>query len=359
MNQQKYNYKTLLLVLIVITLIGVLGLTVQASDNPIECEGEEQQCLFLPIALYIPPPHWKPVAEQQLPSNTITKFFDVAVCGEHYFAGSNEGLYRLDQENKKWVKVNAVPGELVVAGVAFRGDTCGEVYAAARGAGVWRGQEQATGWTWKRVDASSTADDDAARYVLVAEGKLFVAGDFGIRWSDFPNGEDPFNWQPTNISSLVYSITDNDSRLLASVWGDGVYEWKQNRSWVKTPGDPADTQIYQGASNSAGIAAGSQSGLLFSAEGSGTWQRVPPPLPQVTTYALLAHEGAIYAGQRGSPAYKSRNGISWEPLPPFPNLRPDGEGGFQVRGFDIGLTDGALYAATTSGVWRLVDSTLP
>jgi hypothetical protein len=79
-------------------------------------------------------------------------------------------------------------------------------------------------------------------------------------------------------------------------------------------------------------------------------------VPAQTTYATLAYKGVFLIGQRHEVGHRSDDGgNSWKALPPFPNTRPDADQGFQVRGFDVGLTDGQIYAATTSGVWRLVD----
>jgi hypothetical protein len=297
---------------------------------------------------------WEPVATSQIPNLPgFKKFYDVASCKGHLFAGSNIGLFLLDNSPKVWSQ--AFPVDKIVSGLAFTDSTCNELFAAVDGAGVWRGTLQNNEWNWSKAGDISP-DYDGAWDVLVTDNKLFVAGDFGIRWSNIPNTGQAFDWKATNINKLTVSLSDSDSGPLAAVWLDGVYTLLPGSDvWTKVSGNPPPTQnlIHEVAANSKGIIAGTQTGLLFAPAGGG-WSPVTI-IPQQPTFAAVANQEEIYVGRLGPNVYVTTDGITWRALPRFLNLREDPGQGFQVRGFDIGLTDGQLYAATTSGVWRLVD----
>jgi hypothetical protein len=352
------------MIIFIALLIGVLRFSVRAQTNAAaaeiasasEKEGGGQY--YLPVVVMHLPPHWRPVAAKQIPVETITKFFDIAACGEHLFGGTNEGLYRLDRAKREWTKVTQddFPGDLIVAGVTFRDATCDTVYAVARGEGLWLGQQNNKGeWIWDRVDDPKVIDEDA-RYVLVTEKTIFLAGDFGVRWAQIPDDQAAYTWQDTNLKSLVTTISNNDGRLLAAVWNEGVFEWNdQSKKFDKLAGTLPDTQIYAASSIDSDIIAGAQSGLIR-ADTAVPWY-VVKTVPVETTFATLAHKGTFLIGQRYQTAFRSDDGgQTWKALPVFPDPSEDGDQGFQVRGFDIDLTDGQLYAATTSGVWRLVDN---
>ena len=355
-----------LTIMLIALLIGVIHSSVRATtDTPAAKDTATPTAtttatvgkIYLP-AILMQQPHWNPVADPQIPFAGFTKFFDTAACGSHFFGGTNEGLYRLDPAQRKWVKVtgNDFPGDLVVAGVAFRDNKCDTVYAAARGKGLWRGKKAGgNNWAWDRVDAAAVTDDQA-RYVLVAGSELYLAGDFGVRRATIPaNAAASYAWQDTNLTTLVTTISDNDGRLLAAVWNDGVYEWN-GQTFVKLPGILPDTQVYTASAIGGNYIAGAQTGLMRAALAV-DWYLVRSGVPAETTYATLAHKGVFLIGQRHEDAFRSDDdGKTWKPLPAFPSIRPDGDQGFQVRGFDVGLTDGRLYAATTSGVWQLVDT---
>lgn len=344
------------MIMIIALLIGAIGMSVRAQSDKGSEAPISKHYSFLPAVLM--GPHWRSVANNQIPKQSVTKFFDTAACGGSFYGGTNEGLYRLT--NRLWNKVteNKFPGDLIVAAVTFRNNECDTVYAVARGQGLWRGQKQNEDkWGWDRIDDPRPLDDDT-RYVLVTvNNEIFLAGDFGVRWAEIPDDQvAAFAWQETNLNSLVTSISesDNNGRLLATVWNQGVYEWKdQTKNWSKWPGDLPDTLVYYAAINQSSIIAGAQSGLFLGL--GGPWQLVKG-VPEETTYTALAYKGTFFVGQRSELVHKSvDDGKTWKPLPSFPNTREDGEQGFQVRGFDVGLTDGQIYASTTSGVWLLVD----
>jgi len=303
--------------------------------------------------------YWEPVAKSTIPTDpAFTKFYDVAACGDRLFAGSNIGLFSLNPKDSTWKPVSS-PFSIgkPVFGLAFSDNSCKELFAAVNGAGVWRGNLVDNTWNWVSA-GDAEPEDDAVWDVLVANNTVFAAGEFGIRRATLQNTLD---WQNTNITSRVVSLTGGNGGgdLLAAVWVDGVYALKPgSTNWVKVAGDPPESQnlVHEAAGNAKVTIAGTQTGLIY-APNNGSWSIVNA-IELQSTFATIANGNDLYVGRRNANVYVTRDAVLWRKLPPFPNLRPDGGGGFQVRGFDIGLTDGALYAATTSGVWRLVDSTL-
>ena len=330
------------MIMLIALLIGAVRMSVRAQSDQDSATGAlttkngHGGVYYLP-AVFMKQPHWKPVAGpgKQIPVDTITKFFDTAVCGKDLFGGTNEGLYWLDPVQRKWNKVTEddFPTDLIVAGVTFRDDKCDTIFAVARGEGLWKGQKgNQDMWKWDRVDDAKGIDDDA-RYVLVAGDNIFLAGDFGVRWAAIPNDQAPYVWQATNLTTLVTSVSDNNGLLLAAAWNQGVYEWRPQTKIWELQGDLPDKLVYYAAAIDKSYIAGTQSGLFLTDTGTG-WQLVKA-VPQETTYAALAYEGTYFIGQRSELVRKSANeGKTWENLPPFPKpLRPDGDQGDQVRGF--------------------------
>lgn len=356
----KMNKYLQLVLLMVMILAGLTHRQYSVTANSSVGEGNTDGSTRMIGSLITELSPWKPVAIKQVPGEPgFRKFYDVASCGEHLFAGSNIGLFILVKNIKNWGLVpEPFPKDKIVSGLAFTDDECKDLFAAVDGAGVWRGTLVNDVWSWAKAGDKSP-DYDGAWDVVVKDNKVFATGQFGIRWADISDTREALAWKETNIKKLTVSLSDSNDRLLAAVWLDGVYTLLPDATdWTKVSGDPPAGQslVHEAAANSTGIVAGTQTGLLF-APTAGNWSLVTTiPAPEQPTFAAIADGEDIYVGRLNPRVHKTTDGITWTTIPAFPDLREDGAQGFQVRGFDVGLTDGQLYAATTSGVWRLFDT---
>lgn len=303
------------------------------------------------MQVYLPmitkPAAWEQVGD--MPA-AATRFYDVAVCGDHYLGGTDDGLYLLDT-NDKWQRQFSITE--ITLQVAFAPGDCEQAYAATLGQGLWRGEYAGGSWSWEQVATNSVPDGHRVWAVAIRDNILFIGGDFGIRYaglSSLIEGED--DWELTNITTLVTSLTHSpDSDVIyAAVWLDGAYvnlPHEDDATWHKQ-GELSDTRVYETAGGADGVArlAGAQS-RLFLWNGA-QWTPTADAFVN-TTFAVAATENALYAGQRNAGVIVSHDGgQSWGRMMDGLTVPPGQE--FQVRGFF--LSDAYLYAATTSGVWR-------
>ena len=88
---------------------------------------------------------------------------------------------------------------------------------------------------------------------------------------------------------------------------------------------------------------------------NGDWQRIPSIIQ--TGFAVVMDSQALFVGQRIDGVVGSRDGgVTWYKV--GKDLGGVGELTFQVRDLYI-HTDGTLYAATTTGVWKWTEPQSP
>ena len=293
---------------------------------------------------------WSPVGN--IPSGTsISLFYEVAVCGQYGLAGTNIGLYSINnitQQQATWQREIDLGGisDQVVSGVTFVPDTnCSTAYATSRTRGVWRGTRTGDNWQWRRVDKGL----DEAFVVLVSDNTLFVGGNFGVRWASPLPTDDKTTWNTTDIITTTYglSISQKDADdIHAAVWQRGVVEKSSdNSSWVSI-GTIPNPNVYDAAANASGVVvAGTDSGLMRFVNSS--WSASQPPFV-LTSFAVLAVGERFYAAHDGFGVVYSRNGgTTWESMG---TGLPQNEPSFRVRGLSLS-DNGRLFAATRTGVW--------
>lgn len=298
--------------------------------------------LYLPAVVTVPTPVWEQVGNE--PAG-VTKFYSVAVCGSHSFAGADNGVYRLVGNSWQQQTANGLPTTVIVYGVAF-GTSCNSLFVGTWGQGTWRGDFNGSAWSWQRVDTAGFTDDNQVRAVAVREGTVYVGTEHGIFWAANPASAQV--WTGTNVTTLVTGVHLNeDDSIYAAVWNQGVYQaGSGSHTWTEV-GNIADSLVYQAAATSNNYRVAGTQNRIYRWSG-GSWQAVNQFVS--TTFATTAAYGKLYAGQRNNGVLVSEDGgQSWAAMNGEMAM-PAGEE-FQVRGFFVD-GDGFLYAATTSGVWR-------
>ena len=288
------------------------------------------------------------------PVTGIERFYSVAVCQDHLLAGSDRGVYSLTTPATDWT-LTQQGITAAVTDVAFVPDDCDLAYAAILGHGVMRGEFANNTWVWERVDKDDQLND--ARSIAIvgdsaATAGIYAAGNFGVKWLPALPDE-PVTWERTTIESLTISLTPGNT-LLATVWTSGVFQTSLG-GWARlgSPGSPADTLVYRAAFDGSRGLVGTQSGAFLWENGD--WQRIPSIIQ--TGFAVVMDSQALFVGQRIDGVVGSRDGgVTWYKV--GKDLGGVGELTFQVRDLYI-HTDGTLYAATTTGVWKWTEPQSP
>jgi uncharacterized repeat protein (TIGR01451 family) len=298
--------------------------------------------VFLPTILndY---PSWQQVGNKPA---AVTRFYDVAVCGDRYLAGTNSGLYRLEGDD--WLRETAVPDSHVINRLTIAGSECNLAYVTTLGSGLWFGRYN-NGWQWHRVDS----DADATAAVVIRGNTVFVGGSNGVHWSAIPASGQVHTWQSVNLNGLVLGLTllPGSDTIFAAVWTKGVYANSGGDPMAWTPvGVLPNLLVYEAVGSAAGTPylAGTLGGL-YSWQ-SGAWSAVTASAGNAT-FAVAAGGNRLYAGLQHQGVLVSYDGgVSWSTMN-HGLYMPAGEE-FQVRGFFVSPNGEYLYAATTSGVWR-------
>jgi uncharacterized repeat protein (TIGR01451 family) len=294
--------------------------------------------LFLPIT--VRPSEWGRVGN--IPVG-VTAFYDVVSCGSETFAAANNGVYRL--QGATWQRqIDGPPA--VVLQLTF--DGCDLVYAAAFSGtgqgGLWRGQRSGDSWSWSRLDTGLLFD--SSRSVVVRDGVLYVAGNFGLYRSLDLNSTPP-TFAKTSIETAVNSLTldANGVTIYAAVWADGIYSNSGDLTWSKQ-GTTPDPLVWRavGDGDGAPLLVGSETGLAVWQNGA--WVATAPAY-KGRTRAVLAADGVLYAAQRGVGVIVSyNNGQSWTLMNTGLPAPASSSEYYSLR-----VYDDHLYLSTISGVW--------
>jgi uncharacterized repeat protein (TIGR01451 family) len=287
-------------------------------------------------------PSWQQVGNKPA---AVTRFYDVAVCGDRFLAGTNAGLYRL--QGSQWLRETAVPDSHVVNRLTFAGNDCSTAYVTTLGSGLWFGRFS-NGWQWQRVDGGT----DLTAAVVVRGNTVFAGTNSGVQWATVPATGHNHNWQSVNLNGLVLGLTllPGSDTIFAAVWTKGVFANSGDpASWTPV-GVMPNLLVYEavGSALATPYLAGSLGGLYHWQ--SGNWAAVPGTAGRAT-FAVAAGNNRLYAGlQELGVLVSSDGGASWSTMNHGLQM-PAGEE-FQVRAFFVSAAGDYLYAATTSGVWR-------
>ncbi|MBM2812281.1 MAG: hypothetical protein HW416_3040 [Chloroflexi bacterium] len=188
--------------------------------------------------------------------------------------------------------------------------------------------------------------------VIDAAGTFWVGHHDGLLRSG--NGRE---WQSVGLAGDVMGVTEvlNGSRRLA-IGHDVLLASDDNGvSWTALTSDLPGTDIHGAGTGGNGIYAYVVGFGTFVSQNGSAWQRTGPVLsPGVTSLAVLPSRGGdlLVVASDGSILRSGDGGRTWGSGAGAGNLAITGS----VRGVSADATTGALFAATTDGLFRSLSS---
>ncbi len=292
--------------------------------------------------------------------------------GEVFYLATDAGLFLLPPGAESWQPTSLTglqPQDAVWAVWVDPADPQ-IIYAGTAGKGVWVSRAGGEGWTAVDAGLSGAAARTINKLIGDGAGRLWAGtwGDGvylwqGAGWTPFSTGlpagarvwslafdpaadlllvglrddqtysrqaEAP--WQPSGLTIAAWTLARDagSNRVYAGSLTDGVLRSADGgKSWEKLPlpGAPlAQTLFFAGHTLFAGTAG---SGLYASGDGGATWERrgqgFSPAADQVQALAVAPGEDAVlFAATLGDGVYESRDaGVTWARLAPDSLQHPD------------------------------------
>jgi hypothetical protein len=259
------------------------------------------------------------------------------------YLGTLDGLYNWSQADKKWVKIQQIPGN--VWDVLITGENCNEIYAAALENGLWKKKAD-------QVTQIPTNTIPPVGSVVSRDDYLFAGTDGGIKVYDIEQGQ----WTAidTGVENLIteQSSSIGGERIYAAVWTVGVaYNdtcAANNCPWETIQAPPNHIYVRDVLGNPQGpnewILIATSAGVTY--WDGNTWHEpAQPPQPAGDVFALaMSPDGTTaYAAVNGGGVWATQDdGHTWFKLGELP---------YTI--FDLTIGKDGLYATTTNnGVWR-------
>jgi hypothetical protein len=268
--------------------------------------------------------------------------FAIAGCGDDtLFAGTEDGIYHRAWGDDRWEQEVALDES--ITGLAVSSD-CVNAYAAVLGGGVLR---RTDGW-WTPVAGPEMANTWA---IVLLGDKILAGGDFGIRYL-ITNESARWHKLDVPFDGIVQHLAQEDGRLYAAVWGDGVWYADESPFDHWQPVGLTDEIKYAQRVN---VSDNGIPRLVSTNEGlywwDGTqWEKEPEPWSNARTFCFVDNRKMIFVGQENNGVLRSNDaGETWKPIN-FGWERPEKVRSLLVRTDDGGLQ--WLFAATTQGIWR-------
>ena len=241
---------------------------------------------------------------------------------EVFFAGTTEGLWRSDDDTRTWSLVTEK--ELVVNSIVVL--PSGAVLAACDGLGVRQSVDRGTTWTsasqgFSERYVSRVLFDTAADRVLAAvredrkHGGVFAARTVAGPWAPVAPGLE---------GREVFALGQLGPTLFAGT-DDGVFRLPQGADrWQRAAVTYRGIDIHPRVGDIAtrapgGVFAATTRGLLRSADGGETWERLELGLDSAVEAVAADAAGVVYAATRLSLFRSAGNGAAFERVSALPS----------------------------------------
>ena len=308
-------------------------------------ENESPHTLFLPLIKK--PLIWEFIGNKPA---AVTTYYDVTLCDDVAFVGTDNGLYRL--VDNAWIHEGVTTKE--VRDIHFLEEDCNKVYLTSRVdddpnfGEVWFGSNTSGSWIWKKVGSNL----NSPRAVVTRGAKVYIGNDFGIWWAMMLDNGEIHDWKnslPITATVLKLNIQPESPVIFASVWGDGIYSNGSNYTWIKRGEiDPEFAAVVEGIGDEIGepkIAGTNDDGIFR--WNNNNWVHTAP-LYTGQTLSVAFINNLYYAGQTGIGVLFSSDGENWFTLNEGLQITQN----FTVRQIEFDDSDQMIYIATSDGVWR-------
>ena len=298
------------------------------------------------------------------------------------YAGTTQGLYKSTDDGASWVRMTGA--DVIVNDVYVDPKQPEHILLATDRGGVLRSEDSGItfqpsneGFTLRQVVAyAADLHDPAQVYVGVVNDKgaggVFASEDGGVKWHQTSGGLDGRD---------VYSLVMTPDNTLLAGTSHGVFRmsngiWSLSSNLVPPPA-PAKRPVRKGAhaappphkaepkvatllstaavysltSGSAGVYAGTSSGVWRSQDGGQTWALQQAPLTDGRFVA--SHEQMIVAASLTGAALSGNGGETWTSIMPPPTmtqvsaLAVDGLGSIWIGG-----PEGVFYSTDRGASWK-------
>lgn len=339
-----------------------IQVTVQSKEDP-EVKGTATDTIIVRYQQYLPlihkPPAWNLVGTWNDVANGPVISMDV--CKNIILAGALNALWEYDTsaQSSNWQKLEVPSSQSSsrLTSIVF-GTDCKKAYVSLYGEGVLEGERQDAGWEWKPLSGGANVKN--VRSLVLANNILLAGGDSGIAywengiWKSVPLPESNPDFTQYPIMHLdITDPTNNTGTVFAAQWvnstvwllfngalpQDGLQPVTRNNA-PNLPTIRTISGVPTGGSNNFLVGTSEK---LFLVTPAG-WQEMSP---DGTRSLMVTANNQIYAGHfsfKGVSVASTINGVlsshnrGWTTPPEVVSELLEG-------------SDGALYAATTTGVW--------
>lgn len=277
------------------------------------------------------------------------------------------GVYRFDPPSGEWIVLGpgTLPSRIMALAISPGFATDQTVYAGTE-SGVYRTTDAGSSWTehgllnWGSRSVAALAVSpgfatDQMVYAGTSGSGILLSNDAGSFWFVQNTG-----MVASQVKAVAYSPAyDSDQTAFAAVTG-GVYRTtNRGATWLVSVTGIDDMNLDTVAvsplyASDSTVFAGGSGGVYRSVNGGVSWSLVKGGIA-VRSLALSPAYGSdriIYAGTAGSGIFRSSNGgDSWD-------MVNDGLGSQEISTVTFSpaySTDGTVFAATGSGVYRLAN----
>ncbi len=216
--------------------------------------------------------------------------YDIARgSGDTYFAATQNGVYRSDNNGRSWRRMVQGMDETRVQSVLVH--ESGRVFAATLAGGIYVSDDNGSSWSQSNEGISlafgyALGALPDGRVIAGVSNRIYRSEDGGSTWvlmdADFPHVR--ANAIAVNADGVLFAATQ-----------DGVYRSADaGATWQETGSQFADTEVYDIAVTANGLAAATRGGIYRSTDNGANWE--PDGLSGQPVYSLGYGGGILAAG---------------------------------------------------------------
>jgi photosystem II stability/assembly factor-like uncharacterized protein len=204
-----------------------------------------------------------------------------------YAATWGGGIFKTTDNGQTWAQLNSGLPNLNVFSVAINGS---RIFAGTNTSGVFISENN--GLSWQEINTGLTNKN--INMLTLAGNNLCAATTGGV----FISTNNGISWAPAGLTGKnVITLKENNNKLYAGTWGDGVYVSADNgTAWTQLKNGMTNLFIYAITfDNNNNIYASSGANVYSSMDGGVNWNLKNEGLP-FDAYSLEVMDNYLYAG---------------------------------------------------------------